>query len=166
MVHLLVLSMGVSRCSSDYARLPSVARLTICIYIEIHKYCMPYYEVANHEIVTMMNMINEMPYAFGALRTTSLGIRHQVSHRAAPNSDLNPFQRMAPLGDNTTMIFYNRIQKVREETAQQRSEGNMEHDAAYWCRAQSNLPPGCLCQLWRSASTLTTPFHPDGNVFC
>jgi len=26
--------MGVSRCSSDYARVPSAARLTVCIYIE------------------------------------------------------------------------------------------------------------------------------------
>jgi len=32
-VHLYVHSMGVSRCSSKYARLPSAARLTICIYI-------------------------------------------------------------------------------------------------------------------------------------
>jgi hypothetical protein len=27
------LTMGVSRCSSDYARVPSAARLTVCIYI-------------------------------------------------------------------------------------------------------------------------------------
>jgi len=33
----VVLSMGVFMSSSDYARLPSVARLTICIYIEILK---------------------------------------------------------------------------------------------------------------------------------
>ena len=29
-----VFSMCVSRCSSDYARVPSAARLTVCIYIE------------------------------------------------------------------------------------------------------------------------------------
>jgi len=36
-VHLQGLSMGVSRCSSDHAWLPSVARLTIRIYLEILK---------------------------------------------------------------------------------------------------------------------------------
>jgi len=34
---LNVLSMGVAWCSSDYARVPSAARLTICIYREILK---------------------------------------------------------------------------------------------------------------------------------
>jgi len=33
-VHLWVFCMGVSRCSSDDARVPSVARLNVCIYIE------------------------------------------------------------------------------------------------------------------------------------
>jgi len=37
MVHLQVLSMGLSRFSFNYAWLPSVVRLTICIYIEILK---------------------------------------------------------------------------------------------------------------------------------
>jgi hypothetical protein len=42
----------------------------------------------------------------------------------------------------------------------------MQRDAWYWRRAWSNPPPGCLWRLWRSASTLTEPFRPDGNVFC
>ena len=42
----------------------------------------------------------------------------------------------------------------------------MQPDALYWHRARSIPPPGCLWRLWRSASTLTQPFRPDGNVFC
>jgi len=44
---------------------------------------MPYYEVVNLVTVTKTNMIDDMPCAYGALRTTALGIRHQVSRRAA-----------------------------------------------------------------------------------
>jgi len=54
---LNVLSMGVAWCSTDYARVPSAARLTVCIYRERLQYCMPYYDVANHVTVTKMNMI-------------------------------------------------------------------------------------------------------------
>ena len=39
-------------------------------------------------------------------------------------------------------------------------------DVWSWRRARSNLPPGCLWRLCRSASTLTEPFRPDRNVFC
>jgi len=52
---------------ANYTRLPSVARLTVCIYIEIPKQCMPYYEVANHVTVTKTNMIDEMSSAYGIL---------------------------------------------------------------------------------------------------
>jgi hypothetical protein len=48
----------------------------------------------------------------------------------------------------------------------QRSEGDMQRDAWYWGRTLSNPPPGCLWRLWRSASTLTERFRPDGNIFC
>jgi len=65
-----------------------VARLTVCIYIEILKSCMPYYEVANLVTVTKTKMINEMPWAYGTLRTTALRIRHQVSRKAAQRSQL------------------------------------------------------------------------------
>ena len=64
-----------------------VARLTVCIYIEILQYCMPYHEVANLVSVTNTNMIDEMPCAYGTLRTTALRIWHQVSRRAAPKFD-------------------------------------------------------------------------------
>ena len=37
-VHHYVLSIGVSRCTSDYARVPSVGILTVCIHIESLKY--------------------------------------------------------------------------------------------------------------------------------
>jgi len=57
-------------------------------------------------------------------------------------------------------------QTEREETAKRRSEGDMWRNMWSWRRARSNPPPGCLWWLWRSASTLTEPFRPDGNVFC
>jgi len=37
LIRILRISMGVPRCYFDYARLPSVARLTVCIYIETLK---------------------------------------------------------------------------------------------------------------------------------
>jgi len=49
---------------------------------------MPYYEIANIVTVTKTNMIDEMPCAYGTLRTTALRIRHQVSRRAAQRSQL------------------------------------------------------------------------------
>jgi len=49
--------MGVSRCSSDYARLLSVARLTVCIYMQGLTWCVPYFNVVNLLTVTKINMI-------------------------------------------------------------------------------------------------------------
>jgi hypothetical protein len=37
-VHLYVLSIGMSSCSTDYAHVLSAARLTLCIYIERLRY--------------------------------------------------------------------------------------------------------------------------------
>ena len=54
-----VLSMRVAWCYSNYAGVPSAARLTVCMYRERLKYCMPYYDVANLVTVTMMNMIRQ-----------------------------------------------------------------------------------------------------------
>ena len=65
-----------------------MARLTVCIYIEILKEFMPYYEVANLVTITKMNMIDEMACAYGMLRTTSVKIPHQVSHQGAQWSPL------------------------------------------------------------------------------
>jgi len=42
----------------------------------------------------------------------------------------------------------------------------MWRDSWSWRRARIIPPPGSLWRLWRSASTLTEPFRPDGNVFC
>jgi len=49
--------MGVAWYSSDYAGVPSAARLTQCIYRERLKYSMPYYDVVNIVTETKMNMI-------------------------------------------------------------------------------------------------------------
>jgi len=54
----------------------------------------------------------------------------------------------------------------RQSEKKWRLEGDMQRDAWYWRRARSKPPPGCLWRLWRSVSTLTEPFRPDGNVFC
>jgi hypothetical protein len=56
---LKLLSMGVAWCSSNYARVPSAARLTVCIYSERLKYCIPYYVVVNLVTVTKMNTIKQ-----------------------------------------------------------------------------------------------------------
>jgi len=50
--------------------------------------------------------------------------------------------------------------------AKLRSDCDVQGDAWYWRRERSNPPPGCLWRLCPSASTLTEPFRPDGNVFC
>jgi len=47
-----------------------------------------------------------------------------------------------------------------------RWEGDMQRDVWYWLRARSKPPPGCLWPLWRSVSTLTEPFRPDGIILC
>jgi len=47
---------------------------------------MPYYDVANLVTVTKTNMINEIPWGCGTLRTTAVRIRHEVSRRPAQRS--------------------------------------------------------------------------------
>jgi len=79
---------------------------------------------------------------------------------------MNPFRRMVTVGHNARVFVWNRRPTEREETAKRRQEGDMWRDVWSWCQARSNPPPGCLWWLWRSASTLTEPFRPDGNVFC
>jgi len=44
---------------------------------------MPYYDEGNPMTVTKTNMINEMTCGSGAIRTSAVRIRHQVSHRLA-----------------------------------------------------------------------------------
>jgi len=82
-VHLKGLSIGVSRCSSNYTRVPSAARLTLCICIDRLTYYMQCYDVANLLTVTKTNMIDEMPCGYGTVSTTAVRMRHQISHRAA-----------------------------------------------------------------------------------
>jgi len=43
---------GMSRYSTNHARVPSVARFTVCTYIERLKWSMPYYDVVNLVTVT------------------------------------------------------------------------------------------------------------------
>ena len=52
------------------------------------QYCMTYDDVLNLVTVTKMNLKDEMPCGYGTLRTTALGIWHQVSHRAEQMSQL------------------------------------------------------------------------------
>jgi len=97
---LKVLSMGVAWCSTDYARVPSAARLTVCIYRERLKQCMPYYAVANLVTVTKMNTIRRNALwlcknHFREIMASSLpqscaavSAALEVSHRAAQLSQL------------------------------------------------------------------------------
>jgi len=87
-VHPYILSIGVSRCSSNYTPMSSVGRLSIYIYFESHGTYMPYYDVVNLVTVIMMNLINEIPCSCRTPRTTALRIRHQVTCRAAQRSQL------------------------------------------------------------------------------
>jgi len=111
-------------------------------------------------IVTKTNMIDGMPCAYGTLRVASGPICILLMYL------MTPFRRMVAVGHNATMFLYNRIPTDWEETAKLLSKGGMQCDASYWRRARSSLPPGCLWWLWWSASTLTQPLRPHGNVFC
>jgi len=95
--------MGVSSCSSDYAPLPSGARLTVCIYIEILKQCMPYYEIANFVTVTKTNMTDEIRCAYGTLHVASGPIYILLMY------PINPFRCMVTVGHYATFIVYNGI---------------------------------------------------------
>jgi len=121
---------------------------------------MPYYEVANLVTVTKTNMIDEMPCAYGTLHVASGPIHILLMY------PINLLRCMVTVGHNTTVFVYNKILTEQEETAKLWSEGDMRRNTSYWRRAWSSLPPGCLWQLWLSASTLTEPFRPDGNIFC
>jgi len=96
--------------------------------------------------------------------------RYSQRHPSHWNPDtsaypMNPFRHIVTVGHNARLIIENRRPTEREVTLKQQSEGHIQHDALYWCWARSNPPPGCLWQLWQSASTLTGPFHPNGIFF-
>ena len=137
-VHLSVLSIGVCRCCSDYARLPFVDRLTVCKYIELLKSRLPYYEVANLVTVKKKNMIDKMPCAYRTLHVTTGRIYILLMY------PMNPFRHMVTVGRNATVFIYNRIPTEPEEMAKRRSEGDMQRDASLRRWAQSRLPPGWL----------------------
>jgi len=113
---------------ADYARLPSLARLTVCIYTEILKYCMPYYEVVNHVTVRKMNTIYEMPCDYRTLRVAS-GLIHILLMYP-----MNPFWHLAIVGHHTIVFVYNSILTEREQTAKLRSKGDMRRNSSDWCR--------------------------------
>ena len=78
---------------------------------------------------------------------------------------MNPFRCIVTVGNITRVIIYNRGQTEREETVKQQLAGDIQCDAVYWCRTRSNQPPGCLWQLWQSASTLMEPARPNRIFF-
>ena len=121
---------------------------------------MLYYEVANLVTVTKTNLIDKMPCAYGTMRVASGPIYILLMY------SMNPFRRMVTVGHNATVFIYNTIPTEREATVKPELESDMQRNASYWRRARSSLPPGCLWRLWQSASTLTEPFRPAGNVFC
>ena len=75
---------------------------------------MPYYDVANLVTITKTNMIDEMPCGYGTLRTTGVGIRHQVSRRAcaevsaALEVSSRPAQRSQLIQNLTILIVKSR----------------------------------------------------------
>jgi len=111
----------MSRCSSDYARLPSAAGLTVCISMERCKQCMPYYDVANLVTVTMTNMIrrhalwlcdnhcceNTAPALLQSCTAVSAALK--VSWRVAQWSHLlskSPADLCRGLRSSTIWLFY------------------------------------------------------------
>jgi len=66
----------------------SVVPVSVCLYIEKLRYYIPHHYVGNVVTVTKTSMIHELPCGCGTLRTTTVRIWHQVSHRAAQSSRL------------------------------------------------------------------------------
>ena len=87
-VHLKVLSISVSRWSSDQTQVLSVARFTVWMYIERLRYYMPYHDVANLVTVTNTNMIDKMPSGYWTGWLSAAWIQHQVSWSVALRSQL------------------------------------------------------------------------------
>jgi len=79
---------------------------------------------------------------------------------------MNRFRRIVTVGHNARVIVWNRRPTEREETVKQRSQGDIQRDALHRRQARSYPPQGCLWRLWRSASTLTESFRPNGIFFC
>jgi len=60
------------------------------VYISSHidRYYMPYFDVLNFGTITMMNIIDEIPWSYETLRTTPATMWHQVSCSAAQRLEL------------------------------------------------------------------------------
>jgi len=82
-------------------------------------------------------MTDEMPCAYGTLLVASGPIYILLIY------PMTPFRRMVTVGQKAIMFIFNRIPTAREETAKPRSEGDMQRDVLYRCRARGSLPPGC-----------------------
>jgi len=138
---------------------------------------MPYYEVVNLGTVTKTNMIDEMPCAYGTLRTTSLRIWHQVLRRAAQRSQL------LQISTRTHSDLWSQLATTLQFsfTVVYRSREKWHHcDRRAICNVTRGIGAGrrVICHqgvsegsdgarpLWRSPSTLTQPFRLDRNVFC
>jgi hypothetical protein len=95
---------------------------------------MPNYEVANLVTVTKTNMIHDMPWAYGTLRTTGLLIWQQVSHRPAWRS--HPLQTLTILIVKSRGVLnaYPSLQKLSgaPENALAESESTLQSSRGAW----------------------------------
>jgi len=99
---------------------------------------MPYYKVANLSTVTMTNMIDEMPCAYGTRSEASGPIYILLMY------PMNRFRLTVRIDQNATVVVYHRILTEREEMVMQRSDSDMQHNRAYCRQVRSSQPPGCL----------------------
>jgi len=86
---------------------------------------MLYYEAANLVTVTKMNMIYELPCAYGTLDVSSGPIDILLIF------SMNTFRGIVTGGRNTTLFIYHKIPTEREETAKPQSQETMHHDSLY-----------------------------------
>jgi hypothetical protein len=138
----------------------------------MHKYCMPYYEVVNLVIVTMKNMIENMPLVYWILSTTSLKIRDQIFLRADFYDYLRPGQVSQTL-QHWTMLTVNScsvlnahlsLQVLSEapETALAESEITLRNSKGAW-EDLKVLKSSCVRyrSVWQNCVWL-----PDWHTFC
>jgi hypothetical protein len=79
---------------------------------------------------------------------------------------MNSLWRMVTIGHNARVFVSNRRLTERDERVTKWSEGEMPPNTLHWSRAWSNPQLEFLWRLWQSATTLTEPFRPDGDIFC
>ena len=137
---------------------------------------MAYYEVANHVTVTQTNMIDEMPCAYGTLRTTVLRIRHQVFHRAGQRSQLLQNLTRTHSDQWSQSATMPQCSFTREYWQSKKNWRNC--DGSVICNVMRGIGTGrrVICHwglsdssdgarpLWRSHSAQTEMFFADGSV--